>query len=68
MTLNRHLFSMRTRASVAVIAVAALALVLAAPASAGRPAAGGKGGKPRVVVAVVDTGINPYHEFFHAGG
>ncbi|MGH2749024.1 MAG: S8 family serine peptidase, partial [Actinomycetota bacterium] len=42
--------------------------VLAAPASAGRPAAGGKGGKPRVVVAVVDTGINPYHEFFHAGG
>lgn len=24
--------------------------------------------KPRVVVAVVDTGINPYHEFFNAGG
>ncbi len=24
--------------------------------------------KPRVVVAVIDTGINPYHEYFNAGG
>lgn len=23
-------------------------------------------GKPRVVVAVIDSGINPYHEYFHA--
>lgn len=23
---------------------------------------------PRVVVAVIDTGFNPYHEYFHAGG
>ena len=26
------------------------------------------GGKPRVVVGVIDTGINPYHEYFNAGG
>ena len=25
-------------------------------------------GKARVVVAVIDSGINPYHEFFNAGG
>ena len=24
--------------------------------------------KPRVVVAVIDSGINPYHEYFHARG
>ena len=26
------------------------------------------GAKPRVVVALVDDGINPYHEYFNAGG
>ena len=24
--------------------------------------------RPRVVVAVIDTGVNPYHEYFHARG
>ncbi len=50
----------------AALAVAALLASLAqAPAGAGpRPSRA----KPRVVVAVIDTGINPYHEYFHARG
>lgn len=50
----------------AAILSTALLLNLAAPpaSAAGRRAAG----KPRVVVAVVDSGINPYHEYFHRGG
>ena len=43
--------------------VGVLLLSLAVPAAASaQPAA------PRVVVAVIDSAPNPYHEFFHAGG
>ena len=43
-------------------------VVSAAPASASKVQLKTSGGKPRVVVAVIDTGINPYHEYFHARG
>lgn len=46
-----------------VLAVALLGAVVVASPSA----AAGKQ-RARVVVAVIDSGINPYHEYFHAGG
>jgi hypothetical protein len=45
------------------IAVAGSLLAAAPTASAARRAP-----KARVVVAVIDSGINPYHEYFHARG
>jgi len=47
----------------ALVAVVAGAVVLP-PAAAG----GARGRKPRVVVAVIDSAVNPYHEAYHAGG
>ena len=44
------------------------ALVASAAASAPVATASTRPPSPRVVVAVVDTGINPYHEYFHARG
>src|SRR5688500_16153765 len=32
------------------------------------PATAAKKAEARVVVAVIDTGFNPYHEYFHARG
>jgi hypothetical protein len=49
-------------------ALAVAAVVLALLPVAARPAVAGGKGKPRVVVAVVDSAVNPYHEFFHVGG
>lgn len=45
---------------------ALVALVLAIPLAVA--AEGEDDAQPRVVVAAIDTAINPYHEFFHAGG
>ena len=54
-----------SRAGVATV-VTALALLFALlPATAG---AAGRSRTPRVVVGVIDSGINPYHEYFHARG
>lgn len=36
--------------------------------SPGVPGGGSSGGKARVIVADIDSGINPYHDFYHAGG
>ena len=44
------------------------AFVIAALVPAPAATARNKGEKARVVVAVVDTGFNAYHEYFHAGG
>ncbi|MDQ3956874.1 MAG: S8 family peptidase [Actinomycetota bacterium] len=61
--------SIRSRAArlLACAAVAAAALLPASSASASRPARL-PAPDPRVVVAVIDSGFNPYHEYFHAGG
>lgn len=55
--------------SVRRLFIAALCFALAASSSlfVGR-SAHATGSRARVVVAVIDTGINPYHEFFHRGG
>lgn len=50
--------------TIACIAVLSLLLIGYGPKAEARSRAP----KPRVVVAVVDDGINPYHEYFHAGG
>lgn len=49
----------------AALVAAAITLALLPPVPAEAKASGGK---PRVVVAVPDSAVNPYHEFFHAGG
>ncbi|HEX2056779.1 MAG TPA: S8 family serine peptidase [Actinomycetota bacterium] len=54
------------RALGALLAAALVLPAAQAPASAGPKAK--KKGQPRVVVAVVDTGFNAYHEYFHQGG
>ncbi|MGI8407551.1 MAG: S8 family serine peptidase, partial [Actinomycetota bacterium] len=50
----------------AAISIIAALFVSLAPAEAKAPLSAG--GKPRVVVAVIDSGINPYHEYFNSGG
>lgn len=50
----------------ASILAAALALSLVPAAGAKSPRK--RAGDARVVVAVIDSGINPYHEFFNQGG
>jgi hypothetical protein len=50
----------------AQIAVLIALLLPGSPAEA--KATRAQKGKPRVVVAVVDGSVNPFHEFFHAGG
>lgn len=57
------------RASIGRILAASLVAAVIAPlvVIAG-PRAAAKQGKPRVVVAVIDSGVNPYHEYFHAHG
>jgi hypothetical protein len=58
-----------SRRPVAVLLAAMLVGVLTVPVAGARSLArGAKKTKPRVVVAVVDSAVNPYHEFFHAGG
>lgn len=60
------MFEKRTSASIAALVAALGLLVALLPASAG---AGTRSkGTARVVVGVIDSGINPYHEYFHAGG
>jgi hypothetical protein len=54
------------RASVALALGAAL--VSAVPTASAGPAKRKAAAKPRVVVAVIDSGMNPYHEYFHARG
>ena len=51
------------RSLIAASLLLPLTQLVASPATAAR-----KGAKPRVVVAVIDTGFNPYHEYFHARG
>lgn len=52
----------------ALVGVVALSLLLALlPGAAGATTTQAKV-RPRVVVAVIDDGINPYHEYFNAGG
>ena len=55
-----------TRRSIALFV--ALALVAGALFISATPKEARAAGAPRVVVAVVDSGINPYHEYFNAGG
>jgi PKD repeat protein len=43
-------------------------LHLGKSASAEPPVSAGPGGKPRVIVGVLDSAINPYHDFFYQGG
>ena len=58
-------FSAILRGSLALSVI----LTLVAPASAGPNRAARRAGtRARVVVAVVDSATNPYHEFFHRGG
>ncbi len=54
----------------ALVVAALFAGAVAVPTQVAVAARGGKGkqAEPRVVVAVVDTATNPYHEFFNAGG
>jgi hypothetical protein len=49
---------------VALAVLLCLTLMTGAPA----PVAAQDSAQPRVVVAVIDSAVNPYHEFFHAGG
>lgn len=49
----------------AALGVALIASLLGAAPTAG---ASSRSPKARVVVAVIDTGMNPYHEYFHARG
>lgn len=49
------------------LTVAALLLPLASAAASSRPVRPRRA-TPRVMVAVIDTGINAYHEYFNAGG
>lgn len=58
-------FSRNRSLSAAVISAIALVAALAPASARTLPA---PKPKPRVVVAVIDTGINPYHEYFNAGG
>jgi hypothetical protein len=51
------------RALLAGVALLALVAGTAVTHAAPTPAP-----PPRVVVAVIDSGVNPYHEFFHRGG
>ncbi|MFA9430795.1 hypothetical protein [Egicoccus sp. AB-alg2] len=77
---RRHLSVLATAVALAVV-VAQPAAAHHRPGHAGGPpphAPGGPGtpgndpaedvSAPRVVVAAIDSGTNPYHEFFHAGG
>ena len=57
---------MRLNRLLGVLVVSALALTWAQPGAMARGPAGK--GEPRVVVAVIDSGLNPYHEYFNAGG
>ena len=59
-TLTKHKRSLSAALGVALLA----SLVGAAPVASARSRAP----KARVVVAVIDSGINPYHEYFHARG
>ncbi len=61
---------LRLRTSVlAALTSALVAASLIAPAyAAGRSPVQVRTARPRVVVAVIDSGMNPYHEYFHAGG
>ncbi len=52
------------RVAFLVTAAALVAALMPAPAAVGSSTPGGA----RVVVAVVDSGFNAYHEYFHAGG
>lgn len=48
--------------------LAALAVVFALLPAGAEASARRSKNKPRVVVAVIDSGINPYHEYFNSGG
>jgi hypothetical protein len=54
------------RAAVCAFVFIALFASLLSPPAGAKPRRAAA--KPRVVVAVIDSGINPYHEYFHAGG
>ncbi|MGI8774904.1 MAG: S8 family serine peptidase [Actinomycetota bacterium] len=59
----------RWRAFTALLIVGAVVASLISIAPPAEAAGKGKGkGKPRVTVAVIDSGINPYHEYFNARG
>ena len=49
------------------MAATACAVAISGSLLVGGPAQA-RAGRARVVVAVIDTGINPYHEFFHQDG
>lgn len=63
MSLNSVKSRGRSLAAISTLLVLAASFV---PAAA-KPTARSKS-KARVVVAVIDSGINPYHEYFNAGG
>lgn len=56
------------RRSLGALTAAALILALIPAVAYSRPDSSGSRAKPRVVVAVIDSGINPYHEYFNKGG
>ncbi|MDQ3981263.1 MAG: S8 family peptidase [Actinomycetota bacterium] len=57
------------RASCALVAATlALPLYSATAQASARPGSNAKKASSRVVVAVIDSGFNAYHEYFHAGG
>jgi hypothetical protein len=60
---NRRLL----RRALGALVAATLALPLVSATAQARPPAPRKAA-PRVVVAVIDTGFNAYHEYFHRGG
>lgn len=56
----------RGRARALICALVALSVLV--PLKPAEARASRKAKAARVVVGVIDTGINPYHEYFHAGG
>ena len=67
---NLQIMRITTRTArrlLAVLTITALLLPLAPATAASRLARRGAP-KPRVMVAVIDTGANPYHEYFHQSG
>jgi hypothetical protein len=60
--------AMSLRRSLVALATVAALVASIAPAAASKVTIRKPPGKPRVVVAVIDSGINPYHEYFNAGG